>query len=122
MGISDSELGKDRFMMNLHYFPLVFLLVITVNGAPKAAPNPKPDPKAKAQMAIIFNGGRGHTGQMKMVGRSFDDEYGFEQGIRDGWGFKGGYIWKNCKPCYPCPEIDGPFFWSDWCNTCKRKF
>ena len=28
-----------------------------VNGAPKAGPNPKPDPKAKAQMAIIFNGG-----------------------------------------------------------------
>merc|ERR1712042_38836 len=65
MGITDSELEKDRSMMNLHYFPLVFLLVITVDGAPKpspkAAPNPKPDPKAKAQMAIIFNGGRGHT-------------------------------------------------------------
>merc|ERR1719147_487799 len=52
-------------MMNLHYFPLVFLLVITVNGAPKpspiAGPNPNPDPKAKAQMAIIFNGGRQHV-------------------------------------------------------------
>merc|ERR1719147_366442 len=66
-------------MMNLHYFPLVFLLVITVNGAPKpspiAGPNPNPDPKAMAQMAIIFNGGRQHV-ELPGTGRGPYDHNG----------------------------------------------
>merc|ERR1712098_129586 len=115
--------NKKGQMVNQHYFPLLLLLVITVNGAPKAAPNPKPDPKAKAQMAIIFNGGRGrgHTGQGNRINpeRIYD---GFEQGLSDGWGFKGGYTWRNCKMCWPCADIDGPLLHSDWCHRCKRKF
>merc|ERR1712142_1385977 len=50
--------------MYLHYFAL-FLLGLTVNGAPKPnpKPNPKADPRAKAQMAIIFNNNKhGDTG------------------------------------------------------------
>merc|ERR1712243_523966 len=89
MGSSGSVLGKKRLNMNLHYFALFLLLVLTVNGAPKpdpkaspkaapkaspkaapkpnpepkAKPNPKADPKAKAQMAIIFNNkNHGNTG------------------------------------------------------------
>merc|ERR1712042_225388 len=81
MGSLGSVLGKKRLNMNLHYFALFLLLVLTVNGVPKpdpkaspkaapkpnpkpkAKPNPKADPKAKAQMAIIFNNkNHGSTG------------------------------------------------------------
>merc|ERR1712098_965113 len=60
MGSSGSVLRKNRLNMNLHYFGLFLLLVLTVNGVPKPDPKPDPNPKAKAQMAIIFNnkGGR----------------------------------------------------------------
>merc|ERR1712142_1377836 len=47
--------ARQRTDMNLHCFVSFFLLVIAVNGAPKA----KPDPKGKPQMALIFNGHNG---------------------------------------------------------------
>merc|ERR1711862_631725 len=83
MGSSGSVLEKKRLDMNLHYFAVLLLIVLTVNGtpkpdpkpSPKAAPkpipkaapkpNPKADPKAKAQMAIIFNNKK-HGGDMGM--------------------------------------------------------
>merc|ERR1712098_629300 len=89
MGSSGSVLEKKRLNMNLHYFAVLLLLVLTVNGTPKpdpkaspkaapkpipkAAPKPNPnpkadpkaDPKAKAQMAIIVNNKK-HGGDMGM--------------------------------------------------------
>merc|ERR1712142_1417510 len=92
MGSSGSVLGENRLNMNLQYFGLFLLLVLIVNGKPKADPkpspkaapkpipkaapkpipnpnpnpNPKPipksDPKAKAQMALIFNKKSGGIG------------------------------------------------------------
>merc|ERR1712112_513513 len=44
MGSSGSVLEKKRLNMNLHYFAVLFLLVLTVNGTPK--PDPKASPKA----------------------------------------------------------------------------
>merc|ERR1712042_152912 len=65
---SGSVLRKKRLNMNLHYFALFLLLVLTVNGAPNPNPkaDPKADPKAKAQMAIIFN--NKHNGDTGMFG------------------------------------------------------
>merc|ERR1719187_2428241 len=53
--------------MNLHYFAVLLLIVLTVNGSPKPDPKPSPkaDPKPKAQMAIIFNNKK-HGGDMGM--------------------------------------------------------
>merc|ERR1712240_777082 len=99
MGSSGSVLEKKRLNMNLHYFALFLLLVLTVNGAPKpdpkaspkaapkpnpkpkAKPDPKADPKAKAQMAIIFNNKKhGGDGAMGIaVGEDYADAgNGFE--------------------------------------------
>merc|ERR1712042_317805 len=75
---SGSIFGKKRLNMYLHYFAL-FLLVLTVNGAPKPnpKPNPKADPKAKAQMAIIFNNNKhGDTG---MSYREYGEYYSYGQ-------------------------------------------
>merc|ERR1712098_842394 len=44
MGSSGSVLEKKRLNMNLHYFAVLLLLVLTVNGTPK--PDPKASPKA----------------------------------------------------------------------------
>merc|ERR1712098_300431 len=102
MGSSGSVLEKKRLNMNLHYFAVLLLLVLTVNGtpkpdpkaspkaapkpipkaapkpnpkaAPKPKPNPKADPKAKAQMAIIINNKKhgGNMGMPKMEGREME--------------------------------------------------
>merc|ERR1712142_1371189 len=76
MGNSSSVLGRN---MNLYYFALFLLLVVTVNGAPKPDPKPipkaapKPNPNPKAQMAVIFNNKK-HGG----TGISYAEEYGME--------------------------------------------
>merc|ERR1712142_992242 len=95
-----SVLGKKRLNMNLHYFALFLLLVLTVNGAPKPDPKPSPkaDPKAKAQMAIIFNNkNHGNTGikpecgeyggNYEECGEYASDVYGYDYGEGYGHGY-----------------------------------
>merc|ERR1712066_674491 len=52
MGHFEFNLRRESIEMNLHFFSLLLLLVLAVNGAPK------PDPKAipKAQMQSLFSG------------------------------------------------------------------
>merc|ERR1712002_666202 len=92
-------MGKDRLNMNLHCFVSFFLLVIAVNGVPRANPvpnsNPNPDPKGKAQMAIIFNGRNGYPktlfgrrgtfSGMGDVAPGSPWESGYESGNRQRW-------------------------------------
>merc|ERR1712142_76567 len=60
------KLGQNKLRMNLLWFNVFLILVLSVavNGKPKPNPkpkaSPKPDPKAdpKARMAIVFPGRR----------------------------------------------------------------
>merc|ERR1711942_370436 len=111
MGSSGSVLEKKRLNMNLHFFALFLLLVLTVNGAPKpdpkaspkaapkpspkAAPKPNPKPKAKpdakAQMAIIFNNKKhGAGGFPGAMGGGGEDTYAYAYGYEDA-GYGGAY-------------------------------
>merc|ERR1712050_219064 len=72
MGIIVQGQAKNR--MNLHYIGLFFMLVLAVYGAPK--PNPKPDPKEKGQMAIIWNNGRMQRIDLPGTGRGPFDHNG----------------------------------------------
>merc|ERR1712050_559411 len=102
MGIIVQGQAKNR--MNLHYIGLFFMLVLAVYGAPK--PNPKPDPKERGQMAIIWNNGRmqridlpgtgmgpydfngnpyygigrGNMRRMRRPRREYGNDYGMESG------------------------------------------
>merc|ERR1712142_1454416 len=121
MGSSGSVLEKKRLNMNLHYFALFLLLVLTVNGAPKpdpkpspkaapkpipkaapkpipkaapkAGPNPMPKPaaKAKAQMAIIFNNKRHGGTGIPGMPGMTPMEYGYEYGGYDDYNEYGDY-------------------------------
>merc|ERR1712098_377521 len=118
MGSSGSVLEKKRLDMNLHYFAVLLLIVMTVNGTPKPdpkpspkatpkpipkaapkpnpkaapkpnpKPNPKADPKAKAQMAIIFNNKK-HGGDMGMPRMGMPKMENIEAGYGDD--YKGAY-------------------------------
>merc|ERR1719333_1888158 len=99
--------------MNLHCFVSFFLLVIAVNGAPKA----KPDPKGKPQMALIFNGmggmGPGMGGMGLGMGGGMYGGYGLGNAYGGyglghayggyGYGFENGCcLGKCCSSCCHC--------------------
>merc|ERR1712098_723024 len=94
---SGSVLRKKRLNMNLRYFALFLLLVLTVNGAPK--PDPKADPKAKAQMAIIFN--NKHNGDTGMFGGGGGDNLARGKATHEEASY-GDYGEESAFYCYYC--------------------
>merc|ERR1712142_14168 len=106
MGSSNSNLGKNRFEMNLQF--LLSLLVLAVNGAPKPKMGmdfgfvrPKPNPSQ--QMRIIFPGG-----QMKGNGMVFDN-YGNDITGNSGFGINGGFGNFGRKPGGHGPKQENYF-------------